>query len=102
MTDAETPDTPAERTAMKRRRSRRVGRPPAGLNGEPASKYPQFSVRVPRATLERLRSVAAQEGRAMWRVLVDAIEIYDRYPRSDGPSICDEIPLRPNPKRHCG
>ena len=28
----------------------------------------------------------------MWRVLVDAIETYDRDPRLDGPSICEEIP----------
>ena len=92
------PNTPAERSAMERRHSRRVGRPPAGLNGEPASKYPQFSVRVPRATLDRLRAVAAQERRAMWRVLVDAIENYDRDPQLDGPSVCDEIPAPAEPE----
>ena len=92
------PKTQAERSTMPRRRSRRVGRPPAGLNGEPASKYPQFSVRVPRATLDRLRGVAKREGRAMWRVLVDAIETYDRHARLDGPSICDEIPAPAEPE----
>jgi len=83
---------------MKRRRSRRVGRPPAGLNGEPASKYPQFSVRVPVATLDRLRAVAKRERRAMWRVLVDAIAAYDRHPRLDGPSIRDEVPAPADPE----
>ena len=38
---------------MKRHQPRQVGRPPAGFNGEPASKYPQLAARVPRATLER-------------------------------------------------
>ena len=92
------PNAPSERSSMKRRRSRRVGRPPAGLNGERASKYPQFSVRVPRATLDRLRTVAKREGRPMWRVLVDAIETYDRHPRLDGPSTRDEIPAPAEPE----
>ena len=78
---------------MKRRRPSRLGRPPAGLNGEAASKYPQLAVRVPPASFDRLRAIARREGRAMWRVLVDAIEIYDRHPRLDGPSSRDEIPV---------
>ena len=77
---------------MIRHRPSRVGRPPAGLNGEPASKYPQLATRIPPATLDRLRAIATRERRAMWRVLVDAIETYDRHQRPDGPSIGDEIP----------
>jgi hypothetical protein len=56
----------------------RAGRPPAGINGEPTSKYPQLATRVPPATLERLRALATREGRAIWRVLVDAVETYAR------------------------
>jgi hypothetical protein len=52
------------------------GRPPAGLNGEPTSKYPQLATRVPPDILDRLRARATLEGRAIWRVLVDAIETY--------------------------
>ena len=63
---------------VKRRRASR-GRPPAGPNGEPTSKYPQLATRVPPATLERLRALATRERRAMWRVLVDAVEIYARH-----------------------
>jgi hypothetical protein len=55
---------------------RRGGRPPAGFNGEPTSKYPQLATRVPPATLESLRALAMQEQRSMWRILVDAVEIY--------------------------
>jgi hypothetical protein len=74
------------------RRPPRVGRPPAGLNGEPASKYPQLATRIPPATLDRLHAIATRERRAMWRVLVDAIETYDRHSRLDGPPVRDEIP----------
>ena len=54
----------------------RAGRRPAGIDGEPVSKYPQLAARIPRATFDRLRVVAARERRSMWRVLVDAIEAY--------------------------
>ena len=56
----------------------RGGRPPAGFNGEPTSKYPQLATRVPPATLQSLRALAIQERRSMWRILVDAVEIYAR------------------------
>lgn len=62
----------------KHRRPGRGGRPPAGFNGEPTSKYPQLATRVPPATLESLRALATREQRAMWRILVDAVEIYAR------------------------
>jgi hypothetical protein len=60
------------------KRSGRGGRPPAGLNGEPTSKYPQLATRVPPATLESLRVLATREQRSIWRILVDAVEIYAR------------------------
>jgi hypothetical protein len=63
---------------MKPGRASRAGRPPAGFNGEPTSRYPQLSARIPTASLERLRTLAARERRSMWRVLVDAIDAYAR------------------------
>jgi len=63
---------------MKRRGVPRLGRPPAGFDGEPSSRYPQLAVRVPPAMLDRVRALATEEGRAIWRVLADAIEVYDR------------------------
>ena len=56
----------------------RAGRPPAGFNGEPTSKYPQLATRVPPLTLESLRALAMREQRPIWRILVDAVEIYAR------------------------
>jgi hypothetical protein len=61
---------------MKPGRAPRVGRPPAGLNGEPTSRYPQLAARIPNASLERLRALAARERRSIWRILVDAIDTY--------------------------
>jgi hypothetical protein len=63
---------------VKRGGAGRGGRPPAGFNGEPTSKYPQLATRVPPATLESLRALAMHERRSMWRILVDAVEIYAR------------------------
>jgi hypothetical protein len=61
---------------MKNGRAPRAGRPPAGFNGEPTSRYPQLAARIPSASLERLRALAARERRSIWRVLVDAIDTY--------------------------
>ena len=63
----------------------RGGRPPAGFNGEPTSKYPQLATRVPPATLESLRALAMHERRSMWRILVDAVEIYARRETKPSP-----------------
>ena len=63
----------------------RAGRPPAGFNGEPTSRYPQLATRVPPATLESLRALAMEERRSMWRILVDAVEIYARREAKPSP-----------------
>jgi hypothetical protein len=63
----------------------RGGRPPAGFNGEPTSKDPQLATRVPPATLESLRALAMHERRSMWRILVDAVEIYARRETKPSP-----------------
>jgi hypothetical protein len=72
---------------VKRRRAVHVGRPPAGVNGELSSRYPQLSVRVPPGTLGRLRALATREGRAMWRILADALEAYEGLRRGSGRSM---------------
>jgi hypothetical protein len=66
---------------MKPDRAPRAGRPPAGFNGEPTSRYPQLAARIPTDSLERLRALATRERRSMWRVLVDAIDTYAREKR---------------------
>ena len=72
------PDQVQQKLRVKPVGPGRGGRPPAGFNGEPTSKYPQLATRVPPATLQSLRALASQERRSMWRILVDAVEIYAR------------------------
>ena len=72
------PDQVQQKLRVKPVGPGRGGRPPAGFNGEPTSKYPQLATRVPPATLQSLRALAIQERRSMWRILVDAVEIYAR------------------------
>ena len=84
---------------MKRRGALHVGRPPAGFNGELSSKYPQLSVRVPPATLDRLRALATREGRAMWRILADALESYDGFKRRSRRSMRAETSGSAYPRR---
>ena len=54
-----------------------IGRPRAGLNGDAVSDYPQLSTRLPPETLERLRALAAVQGRSLWRIIVDALQAYE-------------------------
>src|SRR5258708_18280632 len=53
------------------------GRPPGGDKpGERVVDYPQLSVRVPRATLRKLRAAATVEKLSHAKVLADAIDRY--------------------------
>ncbi len=61
--------------------SRRIGRPPAGANGERTSKYPQLCLRVPPPTIARVRALSRLERRSIWRVVADAIDAYGRERR---------------------
>ena len=45
------------------------------------SEYPRMTVRVPQATVDRLRELAERCGVRQWRILHDAIQAYDP-PRS--------------------
>jgi len=54
-----------------------VGRHPTGLQpGEKLSSYPMITARVPADVRDALNDAAQREGRASWRVLVDAIRAY--------------------------
>ena len=63
---------------MPTARKRCMGRPPAGLNGEAVSDYPQLSSRLPPETLARLHALAAVQRRPLWRIVVDAVTAYER------------------------
>lgn len=63
---------------------RRVGRPPAGQDGEKVKDYPQLSIRVPLEFKARLNALSAVTGLAQWRVIVRAIDCFnDDLPKSE-------------------
>jgi predicted DNA-binding protein len=63
---------------------RRVGRPPAGEDGEKVKDYPQLSIRVPLEFKARLNALSAVTGLAQWRVIVQAINCFnDDLPKSE-------------------
>jgi predicted DNA-binding protein len=55
---------------------RHVGRPTTGLQGEKASEYRRFTLRLPDHTSERLSAISRTVNRPAWRVIVDAIAAY--------------------------
>ena len=57
---------------------RRVGRPPAGRDGEKVKDYPQLSIRVPTEFKARLNALSVVTGLAQWRVIVEAINCFFR------------------------
>jgi CheY-like chemotaxis protein len=53
------------------------GRPPNGLRpGERVVDYPQLSVRIPGATLRKLRAIAAVARTSQSKVLTEAVDVY--------------------------
>jgi hypothetical protein len=62
-------------TAAKKRAR---GRPPAGLGGQPSSKYPQLAVRVPPETIEQCAAIATALELPQWQVVREAIARYHR------------------------
>jgi predicted DNA-binding protein len=63
---------------------RRIGRPPAGEDGEKVKDYPQLSIRVPLEFKARLNALSAVTGLAQWRVIVQAINCFnDDLPKSE-------------------
>jgi CheY-like chemotaxis protein/predicted DNA-binding protein len=62
---------------MRTETRRRRGRPPAGeLPDERVSDYPQLSLRVPSATMDRLQAIAEITGEPQWKVLSAAVNQY--------------------------
>lgn len=63
---------PAKRTV------RRVGRPPAGRDGEKVKDYPQLGLRIPAEAKAKLQALSLVSSLPQWRLLSDAIECYLR------------------------
>jgi hypothetical protein len=73
------------RTLSKRRtKVGKVGRPPAGDDGERVKDYPQVSFRLPRDARNKLVALSKVRKQPQWRLIVDSVECYLReLPRSE-------------------
>ena len=63
---------------MKAQKGRKIGRPPAGLDGKPSSRYPQLAVRVPPETIAQCTAIAERLAVPQWQVVREAIVRYHR------------------------
>lgn len=60
---------------------RSTGRPPSGPHGERVSQYPPLTVRIPRATKDKLLALAALRKTTAWRLVDEAVSAYvERLP----------------------
>jgi hypothetical protein len=59
-----------------RRKSARLGRPPAGSDGEKVSEYPQVMIRLPRETKATLDALSGLTGTPIWRLIDQAVAVY--------------------------
>jgi hypothetical protein len=57
-------------------KARKAGRPPAGIGGQPSSRYPQLAVRVPQETIDQVAELAERLDVAQWQVVREAIALY--------------------------
>ena len=66
--------TPSKRTIS----SSRVGRPPAGDDGERVKDYPQVSFRLPASSRDKLVALSKVRKQPQWRLIVESAECYLR------------------------
>jgi hypothetical protein len=63
---------------MKTAKTRKAGRPPAGIDGKPSSEYPQLAVRVPVETIRQVAEIAAARDVPQWQVVREAVARFHR------------------------
>jgi hypothetical protein len=61
---------PIAKTAVRKK----AGRPPSGDTGERIADYPRVTLRLPPATLAKLRAWAKVTSRPVWRLIADSVE----------------------------
>jgi hypothetical protein len=66
------------RTPSKRATVNKVGRPPAGNDGERVKDYPQVSFRLPKESRDKLVALSQVRKQPQWRLIVDSVECYLR------------------------
>jgi hypothetical protein len=54
----------------------KVGRPPAGDDGERVKDYPQVSFRLPKAARDKLLALSQVRKQPQWRLIVESVECY--------------------------
>jgi hypothetical protein len=62
----------------KRQAVNKVGRPPAGDDGQRVKDYPQVSVRLPKDSRDKLVALSEVRKQPQWRLIVDSVECYLR------------------------
>jgi len=71
-------------TARKSKHGKRVGRPPAGAEGERVKDYPQLSLRVPPKVKKLVYALGVVREEPQWRVVSEAIaRALEALPRRD-------------------
>lgn len=83
-------------TRVKRDHTRgKVGRPPAGDDGERVKDYPQVSFRLPNDIRNTLLALSEVRQQPQWRLIVDSIECYLRnLPRPEQTRIAKLLSAR--------
>lgn len=83
-------------TTQKRKIVRRVGRPPAGDDGERVKDYPQVSFRLPTEARDKLLALSEVRKQPQWRLIVESVECYLRdLPRQEQAQIARLLNKRP-------
>jgi hypothetical protein len=54
------------------------GRPPAGIDGQPSSRYPMLAVRVPPEAIAQCTEIAEKRQVPQWQVVREAFARYHR------------------------
>ncbi|RPI56209.1 MAG: hypothetical protein EHM55_05605 [Acidobacteria bacterium] len=75
---------PITHTSKRNSTTGRVGRPPAGDDGQRVKDYPQVSFRLPRTARDKLVALSKITKQPQWRLIVESMERYLRdLPRNE-------------------
>jgi Ribbon-helix-helix protein, copG family len=61
---------------MMKRKMRKAGRPPGGVNGQRVRDYPQVSIRVPPKLYAQLAALSKRTGMSRLEIFIEAIDCF--------------------------
>jgi hypothetical protein len=61
---------------MMKRKMRKAGRPPGGVNGQRVRDYPQVSIRVPPRLYAQLAALSKRTGMSRLEIFIEAIDCF--------------------------